>query len=189
MQEEPANIKRTTDNIAAYCASWPGEKPALAPLLLQLTAAPYGLFKRKTTPGHITASGVVFHREKLLMIFHPYLRRLLQPGGHVEKGETPSRAAIREIEEETGFITHLHPWHKTNPMPFDIDIHSIAANPEKGESAHLHYDFCYLLALTSKPVTKAARSSELAYLWQPIAAIKEANLQRLIRKAKLHAII
>ncbi|KAA6205467.1 MAG: hypothetical protein DU429_08020 [Candidatus Tokpelaia sp.] len=74
-------------------------------------------------------------------------------------------------------------------MPFDIDIHSIAANPKKAEPGHFRYDFRYLPALTSELETKAAGARELSFLWQPIAAVKEASLQRLIRKAQLHAII
>jgi len=186
MQIEQAIITRIADAIAAYGAVWPNEQTALAPLRRQLTAAPSGLFNRKTTPGHITASGIVFCRGKLLMVFHPYLQRLLQPGGHVEKGETPAQAAIREVEEETGFVTQLHPWHKANPMPFDIDIHRIAANEQKAEPSHLHYDFRYVLTVAAEPKAKAAKTPELSFLWQPIAAVKEDNLQRCARKFRLY---
>jgi len=109
MPEEQAISTRIADNIAAYSAAWPDEQAALAPLRHQLMAAPSGLFNRKTTPGHITASGIVFCRGRLLLVFHPYLQRLLPPGGHIERGETPSQAAIREAAEETGFTTQLQP--------------------------------------------------------------------------------
>lgn len=90
------------------------------------------------------------------MIFHPYLQKWLQPGGHIEAEETPAEACIREVLEETGLQTRLHPWHENNSQPFDINIHTIPANPKKQEPQHLHYDFRYLLqAENSDSVTES----------------------------------
>ncbi|MCL2461321.1 MAG: NUDIX domain-containing protein [Defluviitaleaceae bacterium] len=52
---------------------------------------------------HFTATGIVFNREKsILMIHHKKLRVWLPPGGHVEENELPDEAVLREIFEETG---------------------------------------------------------------------------------------
>jgi ADP-ribose pyrophosphatase YjhB (NUDIX family) len=52
-----------------------------------------------------SAGGVVFRREGgvayFLLIRDPYENWGL-PKGHVEKGETPEQAAVREVREETG---------------------------------------------------------------------------------------
>lgn len=44
----------------------------------------------------------VVHEERVLLHRHRKLGRWLPPGGHIEPGELPDEAAIREVEEETG---------------------------------------------------------------------------------------
>jgi len=92
-------------------------------------------FSRSTTVGHITASGLVIQDEKVLLIFHPYIKRWLQPGGHIDDGELPVHAAIREVYEETGLVCVLNPKYTE---VIDVDVHEIRANPDKGEGVHLH---------------------------------------------------
>jgi len=62
----------------------------------------------------------------------------------------------------------------------------IAANEQKAEPSHLHYDCRYVLTMTAEPKAKAEQAPELAFLWQPIAAVKEDNLQRCARKFRLY---
>lgn len=88
-------------------------------------------------PGHATASAVVVSPDlELLLIFHPKLRIWVQPGGHIEPGETDPRvSAARELHEETGLLIP--------PAAFsllDLDIHPIPANAKKAEPAHEHFD-------------------------------------------------
>ena len=94
-------------------------------------------FSRSNRLGHITASGLVIHKNKVLLIFHPYIKRWFQPGGHIDEGELPVDAAIREVYEETGFVCSSD---SEVPEILDIDIHEIPANPKKGEGPHLHID-------------------------------------------------
>ena len=98
---------------------------------------------------HITSSAFVFspNLEKVLLIRHRALNRWLQPGGHVEDGETPWESARREVEEEAGLKNaKLHRWHEINSFcPVDIDIHSIPERPDKGEDKHQHIDLRYMM--------------------------------------------
>lgn len=85
-------------------------------------------------PGHFTASGFVTHRGRLLLIHHRRLGRWLQPGGHIDPGETVIEAARREIMEETG----VNVGEPVGGGIFDVDVHPIPAG--KGEPDHMHLD-------------------------------------------------
>lgn len=101
-------------------------------------------FRRSNQIGHITSSGLVIKNNQVLLIFHPYIKHWLQPGGHVDEGESPLDAAIREVFEETGYVCEMD---SENTDPIDVDIHEISANPKKGESTHLHIDLLYRLRI------------------------------------------
>ena len=49
----------------------------------------------------------VVHRGRVLLLFHAKLGLWLPPGGHVEVGELPDEAAVREVLEETGVRCRL----------------------------------------------------------------------------------
>lgn len=51
---------------------------------------------------HFTASALVFHKGKVLLLEHKKLGTWLYPGGHIESNETPDEAIHREVKEETG---------------------------------------------------------------------------------------
>lgn len=91
-------------------------------------------FAEEENRHHLTASalvvssrGVVLHRHRLLGIW-------IQPGGHVEAGECPESAALRETLEETGLVArHLEPVEL-----FHVDLHP-------GPKGHTHYDLRYVV--------------------------------------------
>lgn len=165
--------------IHRYLSYYPQEQVRLKPLLAQLEMA-MDVTNRKSLPGHITASGLVLHAAKMLLVRHPFLKKWLQPGGHIEAGEIALEAAKREVLEETGFATQVHEWHKRHSAPFDIDIHRIPANKQKQEAEHLHYDFRYLLCLDETRTPKAAASHPTH--WADLKDIDEPNLKELLAK-------
>jgi 8-oxo-dGTP pyrophosphatase MutT (NUDIX family) len=189
MSEEQKNLTEGLiqipfiDQIHSYLLHYPDEAEQMEPLLTQIQNG-VDLFDRKTLPGHVTASGIVVKDNKILMIYHPFLKKWLQPGGHVEAGETPIEAAIREVLEETGLQTKLHPWHQKNRMPFDIDVHTIPANPNKQEPSHLHYDFRYLLQIDTDQETLPAMEKDHEMIWKEIENITEHNMRKLVQKWK-----
>lgn len=54
-----------------------------------------------------TVATFVLHRGRVLLLFHPKIGLWLPPGGHVEHGELPDEAAVREVLEETGVRCRL----------------------------------------------------------------------------------
>ena len=132
-------------------------------------------FSRKNQEGHITASGLVIKDDKVLLIFHPYIKRWFQPGGHIEEGDSPIEAAIREVYEETGYFCELD---SDNQDPIDIDIHEIPENPKKSEGAHLHIDLLYRLR-----VLRQEKSVEdIEFQWFSFGDVESIRIQRALDK-------
>ena len=87
-------------------------------------------------PTHVTGSAIVLDGTgRVLLHRHKRLGIWLQPGGHLEGGERPWDAAVRETREETG-IAAVHPG--TDPCLVHVDVH-------QGPRGHVHLDLRYLL--------------------------------------------
>jgi 8-oxo-dGTP pyrophosphatase MutT (NUDIX family) len=130
---------------------------------------------RLNTLGHITASGLVVDNKKVLLIFHPFIKRWFQPGGHIDDGESPADAAIREVYEETGLVCVLD---SKDPEPIDIDVHEIPENPKKGEDAHLHIDLLYCLRVSQQEKS----AEDIACAWIPFEQIESNRIKRALAK-------
>jgi 8-oxo-dGTP pyrophosphatase MutT (NUDIX family) len=132
-------------------------------------------YSRSTKQGHITASGLVIQDDKVLLIFHPFIKQWFQPGGHIDDGESPINAAIREVYEETGVLCESI---EDQSNPIDIDLHEIPANPKKAEGEHLHIDLLFVLR-----VLKQEESSEkIEKAWVPFDQITSPRIQRALQR-------
>lgn len=130
---------------------------------------------RSNQLGHITASGLLIKGGKVLLIFHPHIKQWLQPGGHIDDGELPIEAAIREVYEETGILCEST---EDRLDPIDIDLHEIPANPKKGEGTHLHIDLLFILK-----VLKEEKSHEdIQKAWIPFDQITNPPILRALQK-------
>ena len=179
------NQQNALDQLQQYLREFPEEVQHLVPLI-SFTKDQHELFDRSVKPGHITASGLVLHPEnpdQLLMVFHRTLERWLQPGGHVDPGETPEEAAIREVEEETGLTPKLHPIHEEKMYPFDINIHYIPTNKQRNEPGHFHYDFRYLMTTDDKKMVTNQEGNDVS--WMNILEISDQSLARAIKQIQL----
>lgn len=164
------------NQLVLYIHENPSEISVLDPIASLLTQGA-SLTSRKSSPAHITASAISAKEGAILLVKHRILGKWLQPGGHIEQGENPIQAALREITEETGLSSTVHPWHCEHPFPIDINVHEIPANEEKNESAHLHVDFRYLIRTDT-----SIKSPEMEWEHRAFSCIAEHNLRLLIRK-------
>jgi 8-oxo-dGTP pyrophosphatase MutT (NUDIX family) len=89
---------------------------------------------RHADPVHVTGSAIVVGPRGTVLHWHKRIGGWLQPGGHVDPGETPWQAALREAHEETGLRVR-HP--DGGPRLVHLDVHP--AGP------HVHLDLRYLL--------------------------------------------
>jgi 8-oxo-dGTP pyrophosphatase MutT (NUDIX family) len=105
-----------------------------------LRTAAWPLDRRAFATGHVTTSGLVLSPdgERVLLVFHPRLRRWLQPGGHLEASDSDiATAARREVREETGVGLD----DGADPVLVGIDVHDIPATP--AEPRHVHHDLVF----------------------------------------------
>ncbi|MFZ0216373.1 MAG: NUDIX domain-containing protein [Candidatus Dormiibacterota bacterium] len=130
-------------------------------------------FDRETLPAHATASAIVVGRRGTLLHVHKRLGRWLQPGGHIDPGEEPPAAALRETEEETG----LGAWQAEPPHLLHVDAH--------WAGQHLHLDLRYLLCAGSDDPQPPAGESQQArwFEWEEALAVADVSLAGALRAA------
>jgi 8-oxo-dGTP pyrophosphatase MutT (NUDIX family) len=114
------------------------EADAIAATLERLTA-PGDPFSRMGS-GHVTASAFVVSSRGIILHRHLLLGIWIQPGGHIDEGESPEVATLRETFEETGLVAH----HLDPVELFHVDVHP-GPKGHRGPSDHLHYDLRYVV--------------------------------------------
>jgi len=124
-------------------------------------------------PVHVTASAVVVGRRGTVLHRHRRLGLWLQPGGHIDPGERPAEAAVRECREETG-LEVVHP--AGGPRLVHLDVH-------QGAAGHTHLDlrFC-VLGPDRDPAPPPGESPDVRWFgWAEAEAIADPGLVGALR--------
>ncbi len=133
-------------------------------------------FDQHADPTHVTVSAIVVGPRGVVLHRHRRLHRWLQPGGHVEPGELPEEAVLREVREETGLgVAH----RAGSPCLVHVDVHDAA-------DEHVHLDLRYLVdAEDREPRPAPGESPEAAWFsWDEASAIADEALVGALRSAR-----
>lgn len=131
-------------------------------------------FDQELDAVHVTASGIVIGDRGVMLLKHKRLGIWLQPGGHVDPGETPWEAARRETQEETGLDARLNgPFDDDGvPVLVHVDVHD-------GGRGHTHLDLRYLVDVgAADPAPPDGESQEIAWFaWPDAIALADPGLR------------
>ena len=95
----------------------------------------------------------VFNKDGTAMAFikrekKPFVGFYLPPGGHIEEGEHPIKAAIREVKEETGLDVEIIDFRPGIPLVLDASTVRIPSplhvQIEYIDKNHKHVDFIFV---------------------------------------------
>lgn len=139
------------------------------------------LYSRSNTFGHITASSWILSDDlsSVLLINHKKYNIWVAPGGHVDEGEIPSEAAVRETLEEVGIGGLI----SLSDNIFDLDIHRIPASEKKKEPEHWHADVRYIFKTGKNSRVNLNLDECNAFEWKKIADLLDAKDESTSRMA------
>jgi 8-oxo-dGTP pyrophosphatase MutT (NUDIX family) len=113
-----------------------------------------------TTPTSIqryaTGGGVVIYQQQMLLLNRPARQEVRLPKGHIDPGETPAMAALRETKEESGYVDLL--------ILADLGNQVVTFHHEGQQ--YIRTEFYFLMTLQSE--IQSERPVEDATQFQPI---------------------
>lgn len=181
-------MKPLIEDLDRYEQYWTEDRPKALERYRSFVESTRACCLRSHQVGHCTGSAFIVSPDlrQTLLLYHPFLKRWLQPGGHADGDPDLLRVALREASEETGLSHEQFEVHQLGGrprIPLDLDIHAI---PERGsEPAHYHYDLRFLLL--ADPAANLTPESEAMILeWVPLEIVDqrtdEESVLRMVRK-------
>jgi 8-oxo-dGTP pyrophosphatase MutT (NUDIX family) len=150
-----------------YLDAHPGERDLLAPAL-RLLGAGRDLSHRGCFPAHATVGALVLDEQaNVLVVEHRAYGILLQPGGHIERGDKDLvHASLRELAEETGIDPDQVSVLSTAPVYAAYG--EVPARQDRDEPAHWHLDLGYAFTIRGVRPTLTPQADEIATAaWHP----------------------
>jgi 8-oxo-dGTP pyrophosphatase MutT (NUDIX family)/GNAT superfamily N-acetyltransferase len=136
-------------------------------------------FDEQAAATHVTASAIVTSDAGVVLHLHKRLAMWLQPGGHIDPGETPWEAALREAVEETGLPITAGEADVQREQLIHVDVHA-------GPRGHTHLDVRYRFDVPHVvPAPPVGESPEVRWFsWCEAIAIAEPGLEGVLRASQ-----
>ena len=169
--DEAALIQQVLPDVAARAPVDERERASIEHILrvVPQLARP---FDEHADPVHLTGSAFIVGPRGVVLLRHRRLGIWVQPGGHIDPGETPWEGALRESAEETGLSVRLL---GDVPELVHVDVHD-------GGRGHTHLDLRYLLdGGDGDPDPPAEESQEIGWFaWDIAPTIAEARMAGIL---------
>lgn len=134
-------------------------------------------FDRHADPVHVTGSGFVVGGRGIVLLRHLKIDAWMQPGGHLDPGETPWVAARREVVEETGLDVEFL---GGTPELAHVSVHDVP-------DGHTHLDLRYLFdGGSADPAPPPGESQDVRWFaWPEALDVAEPSLTAILRHLSL----
>ena len=137
-----------------------------------------------------TATTFVVRGHRTILLWHNKIGAWLPPGGHIDSGELPDEAALREVLEECGLTVELvETGRSSGPLGAVRVLHSPwCILLEDIEPGHQHIDLIYVARTLDDAEPRLDRREAGRYRWCTVADLQGADIAEDIRVLGAEAI-
>jgi len=140
---------------------------------------------------HFTASIFVVNNSEVLLHKHKKYDLILPVGGHIDRDELPSEAALREVKEETGLDVVLFNSNLLNEIFFENSIELNRGehlNLHKLGPQHEHIDFVFYASSKSRNLNPQKGESREFYWYSRKDILNSEIISKEVKTYALEAL-
>jgi ADP-ribose pyrophosphatase YjhB (NUDIX family) len=140
------------------------------------------------TTKHYTVTTIIVHQQKVLLHWHEKLQLWLPVGGHIERDELPTTAALREVMEESGLEVEIYDpdinMDLTDAKQLTRPAHILLEDIQPG---HQHIDFVFY-ARSETNILNIPSDKKTNYRWLSADELSQIPLKHNVRILCLDAL-